>query len=112
LHHRIILFSFYKIILIFCLIFLFGWCNDLTEGKSITFFQDGKINNIGYYKNSKKHGKYIEYWENGKLCIVCNYKNHAKYGKLKSYDFDGKLYEIANYVDDMIIWKKEKKTKP
>ena len=63
----------------------------------ITNYSNGKLEEIGNYKNGKKEGETRWYYENGKLEQIGNFKNGKLEGEWKAYHNNGKLKEIKNY---------------
>ncbi len=93
------------------------------DGKSISYFQNGKISDDLNYKNGLKEGEWKTYTKKGELRKTEIYKNDLKEGKWVSKLLDGvmgtKLVETIYYKNDnptgtwtqkteegRLIWKK------
>ncbi|NLJ82253.1 MAG: hypothetical protein GX330_03910 [Bacteroidales bacterium] len=61
------------------------------DGKWTSWFDDGKKNSQGYYKNGKLHGEYTVWYPNEKIHYTGQYKNGEQTGNWKFYDEKGNL---------------------
>ncbi len=52
--------------------------NNLT--KATYFYENGKVKETGYFKNTKLQGKWLKFDTNGEITTVANYKNGKKEG--------------------------------
>ena len=71
--------------------------NGEREGEWKGYHENGKLEGIGNYKNGKLEGEWKSYHNNGKLEQIVNFKNGKLEGEFKSYHNNGKLEEIVNY---------------
>ena len=63
--------------------------NDLFEGESTWFFEDGKIAETGIRINDKKEGLWKEYYKNGILKCQGTYKNNEQQNDWIYFDENG-----------------------
>ncbi|WP_347173938.1 toxin-antitoxin system YwqK family antitoxin [Polaribacter uvawellassae] len=83
--------------------------NDVVIKK--TYYGDGSLDQIKYYKDNKRHGNWKSYWENGRLFSSTHYLNGKKDGKWIYYLVGGQLYKINYYKNDkrVGVWTKYNK---
>lgn len=63
--------------------------NKLLEGPSYSYYDDGSIESIVYYKNGKKHGLFRLYYRTKKLKAECIFVNDSIDGLFKTWTEDG-----------------------
>lgn len=63
--------------------------NGKPEGKMQTFFQDGQLNELRFYKNGMFDGTWITYNERGVKVAEASFMNNQKHGKWTIWDDDG-----------------------
>ena len=80
--------------------------NDMREGFSIGFSDDGIKVYEGEYKNDKRHGPCRWYFPNGKLNMVAYYIDDKKNGLCITYYKNEKLKCVGHYKDNnkISIW--------
>jgi len=81
--------------------------NGVLEGKSKTYYKNGKITEILFYKNAKLHGNTKRFAKNGILLDELNYVDGKLDGLAKYYDIHGKLIYTGNYENDVKVGKWE-----
>lgn len=74
--------------------------NDLPEGKSTTWFDNGNLSEEDFYRQGKLNGETKTYFFNGLPKTVEHYKDDLKDGEMRSYTYDGFLNYVLNYIDD------------
>lgn len=72
-------------------------------GRSVRFYENGKLENETDYKDGKKNGLSEWYWENGILGQRGNLKNGKKNGLLEMFNQNGKLIRSVIYKDGIRI---------
>ena len=75
--------------------------NEVLNGDSIKYYEEGNIQSIVPYKNNLVEGLIIRYYENGNIKEEVNYKNDKMNGEAKSYDENGKLNGRTIFKDDI-----------
>ena len=75
--------------------------NEVLNGDSIKYYEEGNIQSIVPYKNNLVEGLVIRYYENGNIKEEVNYKNDKMNGEAKSYDENGKLNGRTIFKDDI-----------
>ena len=75
--------------------------NEVLNGDSIKYYEEGNIQSIFPYKNNLIEGLVIRYYENGNIKEEVNYKNDKMNGEAKSYDENGKLNGRTIFKDDI-----------
>ena len=75
--------------------------NEVLNGDSIKYYEEGNIQSIFPYKNNLIEGLVIRYYENGNIKEEINYKNDKMNGEAKSYDENGKLNGRTIFKDDI-----------
>ena len=75
--------------------------NEVLNGDSIKYYEEGNIQSIVPYKNNLVEGLVIRYYENGNIDEEVNYKNNKMNGEAKSYDENGKLNGRTIFKDDI-----------
>jgi len=77
--------------------------------KATFYYEDGKVNQVGYFKDKKPHGKWISYDVEGKKLSKGNYELGVKTGKW--FFWDGEELSEVNYSNNEIasvkIWDNE-----
>lgn len=82
--------------------------NDgLTQGISISYYEDGTKEFESCFVNGKREGKLISYHPNGKIRLVSNYKNDKPEGLSTFYYENGKIKETRTYKNNTLTgeWK-------
>lgn len=75
--------------------------------KEIRYYQNGRKEIEGRYKNGKRHGKWTYWYDNGNVWSEGEYKNGKSHGYRKVYHPNGKLFYEGNYKNDKPVgaWK-------
>src|SRR6185295_8904087 len=68
------------------------------NGKQVTFFKNGKVNEERYYANGLKTGEHKGWWENGNLRFVYHFKDDLFDGNVKVWNEKGMLFNNFNYI--------------
>jgi len=79
--------------------------NNILNGQTLSFFDNGKINSKNYFKNGVQDSIYILYYENGSTQIKGNYKIGNKVGKWEYFKQDGSTDGDETYKEDGSIIK-------
>jgi len=66
------------------------------EGKWFSYYDNGKLEGKGSYKNGKREGEWVWYHDNGKLYSKGSYKNGEREGKWVHYDYNGIFNEFIS----------------
>lgn len=79
--------------------------NGKKHGKWITYdyFEGDSLKHVCYYKNGLLNGKSITYYSNGKINCETNFINDNKEGKSKIYYNDGALSHLFLYKKDSLL---------
>ena len=62
---------------------------NLLNGESISWFENGTINSLHYYKNGIQDSSYVVYSENGQKIISGQYAMGKQVGKWEYFQSDG-----------------------
>lgn len=73
------------------------------QGVYTTYYNNGKIYELGNTLEGYYHGDWKIYYKNGTLKKEMTYNKGRLVGLYKEYDIDGKLYEEFEYKNDQII---------
>jgi len=76
--------------------------NDKIDGEYIKYFENGKIQEHGFYNNGKKEGVHKIYYDNGNISSEITYLNGLFDGENKSYNNLGKLVLFQNYLKNKL----------
>ncbi len=74
--------------------------------KATFYYDNGEVNQIGFFKNEKPHGEWISYDTNGKKLSKGNYELGIKKGKWFFWD-GNELSEVSysnNEIADIKVW--------
>lgn len=77
-----------------------SYINGKQQGKTITFFPNGKIDTERNYKDGKAFGKHIGYWENGHQKFDFIYINDKREGLQKQWYESGLKYAFLTFKND------------
>ncbi len=93
--------------------------NDITNGRSEAYFEDGSLSQYRNYVNDLQYGEFEDFYDNGKVSKSGTYKNDKLNGAVKSYNKAGNiLSEIVytagvegisiyyEYKDDNLEWER------
>ena len=95
-----------NLLLILFVAFLAAGCIDSSE-VVVTNFPDGTIETKVTFSNGKKNGLFTNYWENGKVERTGYYKNDGLDGLIVFYDKNGSdtshtsLYENGELIENI-----------
>ena len=78
-----------------------NYVNDLRNGPSIKFYQDGIIAEKLYYVDDLRDGEWTQYYVTGKLCIKANYVQGKLNGSFEVLYANGKPQYIGTYNSDV-----------
>ncbi len=83
------------------------YANDVRQGKSIWYFDNGAMAAEYNYRDGKIDGDVVTYYPNGKASASGQYKEDVQTGPWKEYYENGNLKTEGNYVDGEKdgIWK-------
>ena len=70
------------------------------QGKTTTFFPNGKIDTERNYKNGKAFGKHIGFWDNGHEKFDFMYLNDKREGPQKQWYESGGKYSFLTFKND------------
>lgn len=70
--------------------------------KATYYYDNGKVQQVGYFKDGKLDGKWTSYDESGNVKAVAEYTNGAKTGKWMYYSNTVCVSEV-NFSDNRII---------
>ena len=74
-------------------------------GRSVKFYENGKLENTTNYKDGKKEGLSEWYWENGNLGQTGKLENGKKNGLFEMFNPNGKLIRSVIYKNGVPIEK-------
>ncbi|HXK80987.1 MAG TPA: hypothetical protein PLO05_02370 [Bacteroidales bacterium] len=74
--------------------------NNKVLKHEIRYYQNGKKEMEGAYKNGKRHGKWIAWYDNEVVWSIGYYKQGLKHGKSEVYFPNGEVRYEKNYVND------------
>lgn len=78
-----------------------NYSNDLRNGPSVKYYQDGIIAEKLFYKNDLRHGEWTQYYVTGNLCIKANYEHGKLNGSFEVLYANGKPEYIGTYNNDV-----------
>ncbi len=67
------------------------------------FFESGRLNYSGSYKNDVEHGTWTYYWPSGNLKLTETYSNGLEEGISKHYNEQGKLTKEVTYSKGNVV---------
>jgi len=70
--------------------------------KATYYYDNGKVQQVGYFKDGKLEGKWIAYNENGSVKSVAEYNNGVKYGKW-TLNADGISSNEVSFTNNQIV---------
>ena len=70
--------------------------------KATYYFENGAIQQVGYFKNGKLDGKWMSYNENGSVHSIAEYVDGKKSGNWQFYDNSYLVKEII-YSDNSVV---------
>jgi len=73
------------------------------HGKCMTYFDNGQINLMAYYKNGLADGKRTEYYYDGKLLSESICKKDLLEGSFKLYHQNGQVYADSNFKNNKLL---------
>ena len=65
--------------------------DDLQEGPTIYYYQNGQMAEKSYWASSKANGLSEAFYNNGQKKTISNWKNNLREGEVLNYDSLGKL---------------------
>ncbi|MEO8514410.1 MAG: hypothetical protein ABI543_12690 [Ignavibacteria bacterium] len=68
------------------------------NGKQVTYFKKGKVNEERYYENGLKTGEHKGWWENGNMRFIYHFIDDMFDGNVKVWNEKGMLFNNFNYV--------------
>ena len=78
---------------------------NLLNGESLSFFENGNVNSVNYFKDGMQDSIYVLYYENGSILVKGNYKMDEKIGKWEYFKEDGAADGEEVFSDDGSIIK-------
>jgi antitoxin component YwqK of YwqJK toxin-antitoxin module len=79
--------------------------NDIRIGSVKVYFNNGKPEEISYYKNGKLEGKVIKYYENGNIKEEVEFNQGVIVNEIKYYNEQGKLFKKEIYQNGKLVKK-------
>lgn len=79
--------------------------------KATYFYDNGSVQQVGYFKDGKLEGKWTSYSENGAIQTIAEYSNGDKTGKWQFFDNAVAVKEV-DYSKNQIAVIKDLNTKP
>jgi antitoxin component YwqK of YwqJK toxin-antitoxin module len=73
--------------------------NGKLNGKQVTYFKNGRVNEERYYENGNKTGEHKGWWESGNIKFIYHFKNDVFEGNVKVWNEKGMLFNDYNYVN-------------
>lgn len=68
------------------------------NGKQVTYFSKGMVNEERYYENGFKTGEHKGWWENSNQRFIYHFENDLLEGNVKVWNEKGMLFNDFNYV--------------
>lgn len=65
-------------------------------------FENGKLMQMGSFKDGKNHGKWVWFYPNGKKKMEGFFNNGSREGQWITYSTVGKIETESNYVNDKL----------
>lgn len=78
---------------------------NILNGQTLSFYENGNINSLNFFKDGMQDSVYILYYENGNVQIKGNYKMDNKVGKWEYFREDGNSDGEELYHEDGSIIK-------
>jgi antitoxin component YwqK of YwqJK toxin-antitoxin module len=85
-----------------------SFVNDFKNGEEKTFFENGKLSGLCFYKDGKMDGKNTHWNEKEKVVFEGEYKDGLRHGKLLKYNDDGSIALEQNFLNDKLHGEKKK----
>ena len=79
--------------------------------KATYFYDNGNVQQVGYFKDGKLEGKWTSYSENGAIQTIAEYSNGEKTGKWQFFNNAVAVKEV-DYSKNQIAVIKDLNTKP
>ena len=79
--------------------------------KATYYYDNGNIQQVGYFKDGKLEGKWTSYTENGAIQAIAEYSNGDKTGKWQFFD-NAVAVKGVDYSKNQIAVIKDLNTKP
>jgi len=73
--------------------------NNIKQGKSRKYYKNGRIKEIGYWKDDKQDSTWIYFFENGDTSSVIQFKNDMQNGMAKFYYPNGTISEVSSWAN-------------
>jgi hypothetical protein len=102
----------YKIKIVFLLMaFIIASCrqkeseaiNSDRDGKRISYYEDGNIKSISFWKDGKVHGKVVHFYPNRQVEVEANYVNGVENGKSITYYPSGDIHKKVTYKEGKLV---------
>lgn len=80
--------------------------DEITKLKQTTYYEDGKVNYTGEFKNNERHGKWEAYYDDGSLWTINNYTEGEHAGNYILYHRNGEIRLKGQYKngEESGIW--------
>ncbi|MBR1769489.1 MAG: hypothetical protein IJ748_03435 [Bacteroidales bacterium] len=78
---------------------------NVPQGRSLTWYENGKLNSEAYYRDGFEDSVHITYAETGQKMMIGHYKNGVKVGKWEFFNSEGKPMGTEIYDSDGKILK-------
>lgn len=75
--------------------------------KATYYYDNGKVQQVGYFKDGKLEGKWTAYNENGTINSIAEYTNGVKSGKW-TFNADGVTTSEVAYSNNQVVAVKSK----
>ena len=76
--------------------------DTLRQGRYLYFFDNGVLNQEGFYTNGKPDSVWITYYPSGARLSLFHYKSGKKDGPFLFWNSDGTLYQQGYYKNDLL----------
>lgn len=71
--------------------------DDLKDGRWESFFMSGALKTVNNYEKNTYVGEYLQYHENGQISLKGQYKNGKPSGEWNYYNAEGEIVDTKNY---------------
>jgi len=77
--------------------------NDLQQGKTVIYYESGKLKEVQYFKDGNHQGGDTIWYETGQLQFTVNFDKNLKHGELYKWSPEGTLIFNSRYQHDTLV---------
>ncbi|MFT5823558.1 MAG: antitoxin component YwqK of YwqJK toxin-antitoxin module [Crocinitomix sp.] len=76
-----------------------SWSNGERDGIIKSFYPSGQLESISFAKKGQKEGPYLKYYESGILKMESRYEDGVRHGILSKYYTNGKIEDSLTFIE-------------